>query len=89
MLELARCVGALVGNLRELPDGVVLAGGQLFGKGGLARAIDLAANTATPQPMNDTELNELLTTRGQLLTEMHGIRARDVAMALKVPVPAY
>jgi hypothetical protein len=89
MLELARCVGALVGNLREQPDGVVLAGGQLFGKGGLARAIDLAVNTTTQQPMNDPELNELMTTRAQLLTEMHGLRARDVAMALKVPVPAY
>lgn len=87
MVELARCVGALAGNLREQPDGVVLAGGQLFGKGGLARAIELATDQTARRPARDEDLDELMMTRERLMTEMHRLRARDVATALKLPMP--
>lgn len=87
LAELARCIGVLTGNLREQPDGLVLTGGQLFGKGGLARAIELAANMNAQRPGRDEVLDELLMTRSQLLSEMHRLRAREVAAKLNVPMP--
>jgi hypothetical protein len=87
LVELARCIGVLTGNLREQPDGLVLTGGQLFGKGGLARAIELAATMTSQRPGRDEVLDELLTTRSQLMSEMHRVRVRDVAAKLNVPMP--
>jgi hypothetical protein len=42
----ADAIGVQAYNLREQPDGLVLAGGHYFGKGGLTRAIDLGATTS-------------------------------------------
>lgn len=87
MNELAACIGALAGNLREQPDGLVLAGGQMFGKGGLARAIELGSNLSSQRPGRDEVLDGLLTNRQELRSAMQRTRAKDVAAKLNLPLP--
>lgn len=87
MNELASCIGALAGNLREQPDGLVLAGGQMFGKGGLARAIELGSNLSSQRPGRDEVLDGLLSNRQELRSAMQRTRAKDVAAKLNLPLP--
>ena len=85
LVGLAECVGVLAANLREQPDGLELAGGQFFGKGGLTRAIDLAVEqTATRRSEQSWELYNQ---RSTLEEDLRRIRVADVAAALRVPMP--
>ena len=88
-VNVARSLGALAGNLREQPDGLVLAGGQMFGKGGLTRAIELMTDYIVPSNGRDEVLHALVEARGRLEREMQEIRAREVATALRVPTPRF
>ncbi len=87
MVELAMCLGVMTGNLREQPDGLVLAGGQMFGKGGLTRAIELGTDYFSQPSAADEGLQDLREARVKHEGELQRIRAQDVATALKVPTP--
>jgi hypothetical protein len=86
MTALADCVGAMAGNLRELPDGLELDGGQFFGKGGLTRAFDLGVEYFGA-PRGTEQRWELYGEVSAIEEELRRIRASDVAAALHLPTP--
>lgn len=86
MVQLAAAVGVLAGSLREQPDGLTLAGGQIFGKGGLTRAVDVMAESFAG-PRGGEKVYELYGSRSVVEEELRNIRITDVATALKVPRP--
>jgi hypothetical protein len=83
---LAECFGVIAGNLREQPDGLELAGGQFFGKGGLTRALDLTVEQFTVTHGSERTW-ELYGQRSTLEEELRRIRTADVATALRLPMP--
>ncbi len=87
VILLAQCFGVMTGNLREQPDGLVLAGGQMFGHGGLTRAIELGTDYLSQPPAFDEGLQKLREARVKHEGELQRIRVQDVATALKVPTP--
>jgi len=86
MVTLADCLGVMAGNLREQPDGLVLTGGQFFGKGGLTRAFDLGVGQLSGTRGSD-KIYELYSQRSALEEELRRIRVVDVATALRLPMP--
>ncbi|HEY0133886.1 MAG TPA: hypothetical protein VGB85_07395 [Nannocystis sp.] len=86
MLALAECFGVMAGNLREQPDGLELAGGQFFGKGGLTRALDLGVEQLTVTRGSERTW-ELYGQKSALEEELRRIRTADVATALRLPMP--
>ena len=86
MVTLADCLGVMAGNLREQPDGLVLTGGQFFGKGGLTRAFDLGVEQFSGTRGSD-KIWELYSQRSALEEELRRIRVVDVATALRLPMP--
>ncbi len=82
----ADAIGVQAYNLREQPDGLVLAGGHYFGKGGLSRAIDLAADYYG-QARGGEKIYELYGVRSVLTDELRRIRVGEVALAIGVPTP--
>jgi len=86
MVTLADCLGVMAGNLREQPDGLVLTGGQFFGKGGLTRAFDLGVEQFSGTRGADRTW-ELYSQRSALEEELRRIRIIDVATALRLPMP--
>ena len=86
MVTLAECFGVMAGNLREQPDGLELAGGQFFGKGGLTRALDLGVEQFTAARAHE-RIWELYSQRSALEDELRRIRIADVATALRLPMP--
>ncbi len=86
MTALADCVGATAGNLRELPDGLELSGGQYFGKGGLTRAVELGVDYFAAARGSESTW-ELYGERSAIEEELRRIRAADVAAALQLPTP--
>jgi len=86
MVGLAECFGVLAGHLREQPDGLEMAGGQFFGKGGLTRALDLGVEQSTTTRGSEKTW-ELYSQRSTLEEELRRIRLADVATALRVPIP--
>jgi hypothetical protein len=83
MLAVADSIGALALNLRETTDGLVIDGGQYFGTGGLARAIDLGIEAASSRAGDDA-VYRLYDERGKIEQEMQELRVRDVEKALGV-----
>lgn len=83
---IAEAAGVQAWHLREQPDGLVLAGGHYFGKGGVMRVIDLAAEYIA-MPRGGEKLYELYSQRSVLEGELQRIRITDVAGALGVPTP--
>ena len=82
LLAVAGSIGALAVDLRETGDGLLLEGGQFFGPGGLARAIELAIDATG---MKDNEpIWELYDKRSKAEQELQEVRARDVEKALGV-----
>lgn len=86
MVQLAEAVGTMAGSLRERPDGLVLEGGQIFGKGGLTRAVDVMVDGLSG-PRSGEKVYELYGSRSAVEEELRNIRITDVATALKVPRP--
>jgi len=86
VVALSECVGVMAGNLREQSDGLELAGGQYFGKGGLTRAIDLGVEYFTAQRGMERTY-ELYSERSALEEDLRRIRVSDVAAALHQPTP--
>jgi hypothetical protein len=82
MLQVADSIGALALNLRETTDGLVIDGGQFFGTGGLARAIELGIEGTGRS--GDDAVYRLYDERGKVENEMQEIRARDVEKALGI-----
>jgi hypothetical protein len=82
MLAVADSIGALALNLRETPDGLVIDGGQFFGTGGLARAIELGIEGTGRS--GDDAVQRLYEERGKVEAEMQEVRVRDVEKALGV-----
>ena len=85
VIKLAESVGVMAGDLREQSDGLVLEGGQIFGKGGLTRAIETGVEAFAG--VGEKRSYELYSARSQLEEELRRIRVTDVATALKVPRP--
>ena len=86
MVTLADCLGVMAGNLREQPDGLVLTGGQFFGKAGLTRAFDLGVEQFAGTRGSDN-IWELYGQRSAAEEELRRIRIIDVATALRLPMP--
>ena len=86
VVALSECVGVMAGNLREQSDGLELAGGQYFGKGGLTRAIDLGVEYFTAQRGMERTY-ELYSERSAVEEDLRRIRISDVAAALHQPTP--
>lgn len=85
MLAIADSIGSLAFNLRETPDGLVLDGGQYFGTGGLARAIELGIDGISRA--SDEAVYRLYDERGKVEAELQEIRVRDVEQSLGVRQP--
>lgn len=82
LLAVAGSIGALAVDLRETGDGLQLEGGQFFGPGGLARAIELGIDATA---VRDNEpIWELYDKRSKAEQELQEVRARDVEKALGV-----
>lgn len=82
----ADAIGVQAYNLREQPDGLVLAGGHYFGNGGLTRAIDLGVDYFS-QMRGGEKIYELYGVRSVLTDELRRIRVGEVALAIGVPTP--
>lgn len=86
VLAAADSVGALAVNLRETGDGLQAEGGQYFGPGGLARAIELGVD-AVASKGGDDPVWELYEKRSKAEQELQEVRVHDVEKALGVQAP--
>lgn len=87
ILAVAESVGSLAVNLRETAEGLQAEGGQYFGPGGLARAIELGVDAISTRGGGDDPVWELYDRRSKVEQEMTEIRVRDVEKALGVQAP--
>lgn len=79
----AESVGALAASLRKTGDGLQIDGGQFFGPGGLARAIELGIDAASSRGEDSPEW-QLYEERMKVEQELQDIRVRDIEKALGV-----
>lgn len=83
MVQVSQALGSWAMNLRETEGGLVAEGGQYFGPGGLARAIELAIEGY--QSRDVAASAELHDRRIRVEQELQELRVRDVERALGVP----